>query len=239
MNIIVNIWIFILFNATRGWVLNKIILSLVICLGTISSSQVVLASDNKLSRSCLKANPLMTGETDANLIELYEGYCDRKNVDSKYSYLARAAQRFQQLGQNYKALQLVGELETLNLQGNTITDVKFLASANLANQALTQMKSTENRYLTSDGTYPIAKKLSENIELTKSHIILKMESPTQSQKQISQKSTVKTSGAKSTKSSVKKPTSSTLPKKTNKAVTPVKSAPSNTNSGSPFGFTQK
>ena len=146
-------------------------------LGGVISTQSVLASDKSLSRSCLKNNPLAVGETDANLIEIYDAYCDKKNKDVKYSYLAKAAQRFQQLGKNWKALQLVNELESLNLRGNTITDVKFLASANLANEALNQMRTTENRYLTTDITYPTAKVLSENINSAKSTIILQLEKP--------------------------------------------------------------
>jgi len=146
-------------------------------LGGVLSTQSILASDKTLSRSCLKSNPLAVGETDANLIEIYDAYCDKKNKDVKYSYLAKAAQRFQQLGKNWKALQLVNELESLNLRGNTITDVKFLASANLANEALNQMRTTENRYLTTDITYPTAKVLSENINSAKSTIILQLEKP--------------------------------------------------------------
>ena len=214
--------------------MNRIILSLIV-FSSVMASQIAIASENKLSRSCLKSNPVMAGETDAKLIELYEDYCDKKNADSKYSYLARAAQRFQQIGQNYKALQIVGELETLNLRGSTITDVKFLASANLANEALTNMRTTESRYLTSDVTYPIAKQLSENIQSTKSNIILKMESPV---KTPSKKVSTTSKATAAPKPSVKKKVSSSTPAKS-KATSPVKSAPSNAGSGSPFDFTKK
>ena len=120
--------------------MKKIIVVLAV-LGGILSTQSVLASDKSLSRSCLKNNPLAVGETDVNLIEIYDAYCDKKNADVKYSYLAKAAQRFQLLGKNWKALQIVNELESLNLRGNTITDVKFLASANLASTTFESLVS--------------------------------------------------------------------------------------------------
>ena len=213
--------------------LKKILISLAV-ISSILGAQHAVASDKKLSRSCLKNNPLVVNETDENLINIYEAYCDKKNADAKYSYLAKAAQRFQQIGQNFKALEIINELEALNLQGNTITDVKFLASANLANSALSQMRSIENRYLTSDGTYPIAKQLSKNIESAKSTIILKMEEPPQAQQKRASTSTkARTSTVQtSNKANVKKVNTSTT--KSNAPSTPAK-----TGSGNPFGFTQK
>jgi len=214
----------------------KKILVLTVILGSLFSAQNVLANDKTLSRSCLKNNLLVIGETDANLIEIYDAYCDKKNADAKYSYLAKAAQRFQQLGKNWKALQIINELETLNLRGNTITDVKFLASASLANEAVNQMRSTENRYLTSDITYPIAKQLVESINSAKSSSILLIEKPVQVQERAPIRNrTTKTPVKQNTKSStsVQKNTNKSTPK----AVAPK--APSNSSSGDPFGFTKK
>ena len=213
--------------------LKKILISLAI-VSSVLSAQHAVANDKKLSRSCLKNNPLVVDEVDENLINIYEAYCDKKNADAKYSYLAKAAQRFQQLGQNFKALQIINELEALNLRGNTITDVKFLASANLANSALNQMKTTENRYLTSDGTYPIAKQLSENIESAKSNIILKMEEPPQVQpKRTSTSTKARTSTTQTSRTNVKRASTST----TKSQAAP--SAPAKTGSGNPFEFKQK
>ena len=221
---------------------NEVVLKKILILLAVFSStfdiQSALASDKTLSRSCLKSNPVMAGETDPKLIEIYEGYCDKKNADKKYSYLAMAAQRFQQLEQNFKALQLISELESLNLKGNIITDVKFLASANLANEALTNMRTTESRYLISDVTYPIAKQLSENIVSTKSNSILQMESPAQSARQTAVKIRPKSSviKIKPSKQNVNKALATTSK---SGGASPVKSAPSNAGSGSPFDFTKK
>lgn len=214
-------------------------------LGGVLSTQSILASDKTLSRSCLKINPLAVGETDANLIEIYDAYCDKKNKDVKYSYLAKAAQRFQQLGKNWKALQLVNELESLNLRGNTITDVKFLASANLANEALNQMRTTENRYLTTDITYPTAKVLSENINSAKSTIILQLEKPAQRANTASRNSTSASSAR--TRSTNRTATTTqranTTPRAQNNTPrvnsTPVAPASSGSTSGNPFDFTNR
>jgi beta-galactosidase/beta-glucuronidase len=223
--------------------LKKIIVVLAV-LGGMISTQSVLASDKSLSRSCLKNNPLAVGETDVNLIEIYDAYCDKKNADVKYSYLAKAAQRFQLLGKNWKALQIVNELESLNLRGNTITDVKFLASANLANEALNQMRTTENRYLTTDVTYPTAKVLSENIDSAKSSIILQLEKPKVATRNTTSntRNTSRTNNTRTTRTATTPRVTNTTPRVTTTPTTTPRVTPTPapaSSGGSPFGFAQQ
>ncbi|SPL69702.1 hypothetical protein [Acinetobacter stercoris] len=137
-------------------------------------SQTSFANDSevKLKRSCIKDNPLVEGENDPALLGIYAQACDRKNKDNKNAYLVQAAQRYQQLGKNFKALQLVNELQNQNVQSNTLTDVKFLAAANIANSAISQIRTKEMRYLTSDGTYPAAKELTDSINAAKPASVL-------------------------------------------------------------------
>ena len=109
---------------------------------------------NDLKRSCLKDNPLAVGETDPALLQIYAQACDKKNKDNVNGYLAQAAQRFQQIGKNYKALQLVNELNSQQVQHSSLTDVKFLAGVAIANEALTQIREKEVRYLSDEGYAP-------------------------------------------------------------------------------------
>ncbi|TCM66569.1 hypothetical protein EC844_11211 [Acinetobacter calcoaceticus] len=143
--------------------MKKIILLLAPCL-YIGLMQAASADDVKLKRSCVKDNPLVKGVTDPALLGIYAEICDKKNKDNRNGYLIQAAQRFQQLGLDYQALQIVESLEAQNVRSNTLTDVKFLIGSKYANQAITQMRSNETRYLNTDVTYPAAQQLSDNIK---------------------------------------------------------------------------
>lgn len=131
-----------------------------------SFTSVAFADDVKLKRGCIKDNPLVAGENDTALLQIYAQVCDKKNKDLKSNYLAQAAQRFQQIGKNYKALQLVNDLNASNIQHSSLTDVKFLAGIGIANEALTQIRGPEVRYLT-DETYAPAIALSEAVKSAK------------------------------------------------------------------------
>lgn len=120
----------------------------------IGSVLTTSAFANDLKRSCLKDNPLAVGETDPTLLQIYAQACDKKNKDNVNGYLAQAAQRFQQIGKNYKALQLVNELNSQQVQHSSLTDVKFLAGVAIANEALTQIREKEVRYLSDEGYAP-------------------------------------------------------------------------------------
>ena len=74
-------------------------------------SQNVLAEDSgvKLKKKCVKEYPLVEGETDQSLLGIYAQICDKKNNGNKNNLLIQAAQRYQQLGRNLKALQLVND----------------------------------------------------------------------------------------------------------------------------------
>ncbi|WP_445114517.1 hypothetical protein [Acinetobacter sp. WZC-1] len=109
----------------------------------------------------------MSGEKDAALLGIYQQICDKKNKDNKNNLLVQAAQRFQQLGQNLKALQLINTLHAQNIQSTILTDTKFLAGVSVADTALKQMREHELRYLTEDGTYPVAKGFSDEIALAR------------------------------------------------------------------------
>ena len=137
-------------------------------ISSIFLSQNVLA-DSKidLKRSCLKKNPLVVDETDPILLGIYAQACDTKNEDNKNAYLVLAAQRFQQLDKDQKALELVNHLQSQHVQSATLTDTKFLAASKIANSAIHDMRTQEMRYLTSDVTYPIAKELANSINQAK------------------------------------------------------------------------
>ncbi|TCB66867.1 hypothetical protein [Acinetobacter sp. ANC 4178] len=141
-------------------------------LSSLSMSTLASNSDIDISRSCIKKNPLVSGENDPVLLKTYSQICDKKNADNKNGYLVQAAQRFQQIGRSEKALALVQQLEAEKVQGNTLTDVKFLAATNIANDALKQMRQKEMRYLSSDITYPAANELIRSIDLAKPASVL-------------------------------------------------------------------
>lgn len=136
--------------------MKKIILLNILFLG-LSFSQWATAEDVKLKRGCLKDYPLAQGITDAQLIGIYAQVCDKKNKDNRNAYLVQAAQRFQQLGMNERAMSLVNQLESQQVRSNSLTDTKFLVGAQLANNALLQMRTQQSRTLLADSTYPAAK----------------------------------------------------------------------------------
>lgn len=121
----------------------------------------------QLSNKCIKAYPLVSGETDQNLLHLYMQLCDKKNKKDdvlKNQLSVQAAKRYQELGKNYKALQLVETLNAQNIQHSSLTDTQFLAGIAIANAALDYMRQEEMRYLSADLTYPPAKNLSQSIQ---------------------------------------------------------------------------
>ena len=63
-------------------------------------------------------------------------------------------------------------MQSANIQGNTLTDVKFLAASAIAESALDDIRNREGRYLTSDGTYPAGKKLVDKINAAKPASVL-------------------------------------------------------------------
>lgn len=139
-------------------VLNKKFISFFLVLGASFATTFSYANDDiKLKKSCIKDYPVVMGETSPEILSIYAQVCDKKNKDKKDMLLVSAAEKFQQLGKNEKALQIVNLLESQNIQSTTLTDVKFLSGIGLANDALTKMRNTEVRYLTEDKTYPVAK----------------------------------------------------------------------------------
>ena len=125
---------------------------------------LVYADDEiKLKRSCIKDYPMVEGETNPELLAVYSQLCDKKNKDNKNKLLVSAAEKFQQIGKNDKAIQIVNYLETQNIQSNELTDVKFLAGIGLASDALSKMRTREMRYLTEDKTYPVAKSFTDAV----------------------------------------------------------------------------
>ncbi len=137
---------------------NKIIYLLLVS-GLLIFNNVVHANDSevKLKRSCIKANPLVDGESDPDLLNIYAQVCDKKNTENKLLLLTQAANRFQQLGKPLKSLMLVDFLEKQNVNIAALTDVKFLIGVDLAKSSLTKMRENESRYLSVDKTYPPAK----------------------------------------------------------------------------------
>ena len=106
---------------------------------------------------------MVEGETNPELLAVYSQLCDKKNKDNKNKLLVSAAEKFQQIGKNDKAIQIVNYLETQNIQSNELTDVKFLAGIGLASDALSKMRTREMRYLTEDKTYPVAKSFTDAV----------------------------------------------------------------------------
>lgn len=136
----------------------------ILVLGASLVTTLVYADDEiKLKRSCIKDYPMVEGETNPELLAVYSQLCDKKNKDNKNKLLVSAAEKFQQIGKNDKAIQIVNYLETQNIQSNELTDVKFLAGIGLASDALSKMRTREMRYLTEDKTYPVAKSFTDAV----------------------------------------------------------------------------
>jgi hypothetical protein len=207
--------------------LKKIVILSTLIFGSILTQQSM--ADTELKGSCLRENPLAVGETDPALINIYSQACDRKNKDNVNSYLVLAAERFQQLGKNWKALQLVHSLQAKNIQSNKLTDVKFMASAAMAQTTINQMRSNEARYLDEDTTYVVAKDLINTINFAKPSSVLIQDN------KAAAKSTpkAKVSTAKKSSSSAKKTQAAKQPQAKPKA-TAKKS-----NAGTPFDSLKK
>lgn len=171
----------------------------------------------KLKKSCIKDYPEVVGESNPELLSIYSQLCDKKNKDNKNSILILAAQKFQQMGKNNKAMQIVSYLETQNIQSNELTDVKFLSGIGLAHDALNKMRNNEMRYLSEDGTYPVAKSLSDAIkQAAPSSVLVEKQQEVNTATVKTSKSTRPVRSVRSTKSSVRKaatPAKSTAPAK--------------------------
>ena len=131
-------------------------------------SQFTFADENRieLKKGCIKDYPLVADETDLDLLNIYSQICDKKNkknIELKNELFIQAAQKFQQLGKNLKALQLVDSLRKQNIQHTALTDVTFLAGVGIAQSSLQHMRNNELRYLSPEMTYPAAKQFSESI----------------------------------------------------------------------------
>ncbi|CAB1221466.1 hypothetical protein [Acinetobacter bouvetii] len=121
----------------------------------------------ELKKGCIKDHPIVAGETDPDLLNIYSQICDKKNKKNivlQHELSIQAAQKFQAMGKNLKALQLVDQLREQNVQHSELTDVAFLAGIAIAENSLQHMRSQEMRYLKADSTYPAAKQLSDHIQ---------------------------------------------------------------------------
>lgn len=137
----------------------------------LSISPFTFASENniELKKACIKDYPLVGDETDPELLNIYRQICDRKNkknIELKSALSIQAAQRFQAIGKNLKALQWVEELRKQNVQHRDLTDVAFLAGVGISESNLQYMRNNEMRYLNAENTYPAAKKLSDHIQIS-------------------------------------------------------------------------
>lgn len=147
------------------------------------SMQIVHAADVKLKRGCIKDNPLVQGVLDPNLLSIYTQICDKKNKEQRDQYLILAANRFQQLGMNDRALQIVNQLEAKQVKNTQLTDIKFLIGTHLAGDALAKMREQESRLLTQDLTYPPAQILADNIRRSVPSSIVKRRTQEQKRKE--------------------------------------------------------
>lgn len=203
---------------------TKILLTtLLIGLGMASTTY---ADEVKLKRGCVKDHPLVAGETDQTLLQIYAQACDKKNKDNKNGFLAQAAQRFQQIGQNQKALQLVNSLNAQNVQHSSLTDTKFLAGIGIANEALEQMRGPEVRYLTEE-TYEPALALSEAVKKAKPLTVIETkveEAPKRVQETRTTRQPARTTRRASTPAKIT-PAKTTTPAKVEKPAAPKRENP--------------
>ena len=161
-------------------------------------SQFTFADENRieLKKGCIKDYPLVADETDPDLLNIYSQICDKKNkknIELKNELFIQAAQKFQQLGKNLKALQLVESLRKQNIQHTALTDVTFLAGVGIAQSSLQHMRNNDLRYLSPEMTYPAAKQFSESIRtslgiLDASASKVEMQSMTKNKKSIKETS---------------------------------------------------
>ncbi|WP_227865771.1 MULTISPECIES: hypothetical protein [Acinetobacter] len=219
---------------------------------TASLMQFSFAKDQtqEISKSCLKDYPVAAGDTDAELINFYNQLCDkgnRKNDVLKQELSLKIAQRYQGLGYNLKALEVINQLRSQNVSSRELTDVTFLAGVSIAQNALNQMRSTELRSLT-ETSYAPAKQLAETIRFAQPTVEKPLESEDESFKSKSNKSsksslksTTQSKRNKSTVSADKPSKPKTVAKTTatvKKEQPAVKSAPAHSGS-SPFASLNK
>ena len=79
------------------------------------------------------------GDTDPELIDLYTQICDKKNYKNQEMITQlsiQIAQKYQTLGQNLKALQLIDSLRKRNIDSQEMTDITFLASIAISQNSL-------------------------------------------------------------------------------------------------------
>lgn len=143
----------------------------ILCIASSLMSVFIYADDQqikpiKLKNKCIKQNPLVSGQTDYELLNIYQQICDKDNSSRVNDLLAQAAMRMYELKQPMNALKLATQLQQQNIRGASLTDVVFLSSVAIADESLQQMRSNEMRYLSNELTYPPAKQLSENIRLS-------------------------------------------------------------------------
>lgn len=171
-------------------------------------SQFTFADENRieLKKGCIQNNPLVADETDPDLLNIYSQICDKKNkknIELKNELFIQAAQKFQQLGKNLKALQLIDSLHKQNIQHTALTDVTFLAGVGIAQSSLQHMRNNELRYLSPEMTYPAVKQFSESIRTS---LGILDASASKSASKVEMQNTIK--NKKSTKETVKKLSSS-------------------------------
>ncbi|MCH7383865.1 hypothetical protein MMP71_08355 [Acinetobacter dispersus] len=148
--------------------MKKGIVISILCITASLIGNSVYADDQpikpiKLKSKCIKQYPLAANQTDHALLDLYQQACDKDNASRLNDLLAQAAMRMYELKQPMNALKLATQLQEQNVRGTTLTDVTFLASVEIANEALQHMRSSEMRYLSNELTYPPAKQLSDSI----------------------------------------------------------------------------
>ena len=212
----------------------KKILVFTAVLSSLIAGQNALADDGaevKLKKKCTKEYPLVQGETDQTLLGIYANVCDTKKDDEKSVLLIQAAQRYQQIGRNLKALQLADELNSQNIRSTSLTDVQFLAGSRIANTAISQMRTNEMRYLSADETYPVAKELIDSINSVKPATVL-VEKVKPSDADNESKPIVRNPYKHKPKPPVKRPPSNPKPPNIAKPPKPVTAAPPKT--GNPF-----
>jgi hypothetical protein len=173
----------------KRFILKKSVLLTTLLLGSFLGGNVYA---DELKKSCVKDNPLVAGESDPTLIGIYTQVCDKKNKDNKNAYLVQAAQQFQKLGRNLKALQLVNELNSSGINHTSLTDVKFLASVGIADQAVNQIRNQEGRYL-NDDSYALAVGLNDAVKNAKPLSVIETKVEQQPKRVNTQQNTNRTS----------------------------------------------
>lgn len=183
-----------------------------------SSTTLAFANNDKLKRSCLKKYPVMLGIYDTELIGIFSRICDKKNMDVQNASLIQATQRFQYLGFNFQALQLLGSLEAQGVNHEGLNKVKFLIGAQLTDDALRVMQANQSKNLSEPQTIQAATILNTQLQKVFSTAI----SPNQVDRVLQEKSQQVIKKRRRVKIQTKQPTIFTKPVKQtqNKQITP-------------------